>query len=264
MSNYPVVRNTALASLILSAFCVSTAIAEEEGWEFAVAPMYLWAKNIEGAAAIGGIEAPLDLDFKDDILDNLDSAFAIHFEAKKGNLTLFGEYNYAKLDPTTVLEQGPISIQGDVEFTDTMWEAGALWAFSDSGSSTWEVLGAVRYADQDVDVKITRNSGPGLVPLPSRITGGDDWWQGVAGLRYTFNVTDRWRWRFRGDYGYGDSDNSSLHALGFLDYRYRDWGSFFVGYRYLETDFDNGSKGIGGYSFDGDQQGPILGLNFYF
>ena len=88
MSNYPLIRNTALASLMLSASCVSTAIAEEEEWEFAVAPMYLWAKNIEGASAVGGLEAPLDLDFKDDILDNLDAAFAIHLEARKGNLNV--------------------------------------------------------------------------------------------------------------------------------------------------------------------------------
>lgn len=266
MSNSHRICKAALASVLLSTAYVPLAAAEEseEGWNFSVAPMYLWAKNIEGTAAIGGLEAPLDLDFKDDILDNLDAAFAIHVEANKGNLTLYGEYNYAKLDPTTVTNVGPIEVQADVEFKDTMWEAGAVWAFADSGSSTWELLGAVRYAEQDVRVDLARNNGPGIIPLPNRIEGGDDWWQGVAGLRYTFQVTDRWSWRLRGDYGYGDSDNSSLHAIGFLDYRYRHWGSFFVGYRYLDTDFDNGRSSSNGYSFDGDQQGPVLGLNFFF
>ena len=74
VSNYLKIRAIGLASLMVSASCVSTAFAEEEEWDFSVAPMYLWAKNIEGFAAIGGSAAPLDLDFKDDILDNLDGA----------------------------------------------------------------------------------------------------------------------------------------------------------------------------------------------
>lgn len=263
VSNYLKIRAIGLASLMVSASCVSTAFAEEEEWDFSVAPMYLWAKNIEGFAAIGGSAAPLDLDFKDDILDNLDGAFAIHLEAKKGDLTLYGEYNYAKLNPTTTLTAGPVELLGEVKFRDTMWEAGALWTFANSGSSTWELLGAVRYADQDMDVKITSEIGSNITPRPLRSSVGDDWWQGVAGLRYVLAVTDRWSWRFRGDYGYGDSDNSSVHAIGLLNYQFQGWGSFFFGYRYLQTDFDNGKNGLDGYAFDGDQQGPVLGLNFH-
>ena len=264
MRSFKPARGTALVSLLLAPVCLPVHAAEDAGWEFSVAPLYLWAKNIEGSAAIGGREAPLDLDFKDDILDNLDSAFAIHFEARKDNLTLYAEYNYAKLDPTAVASVGPVQLQADIEFEDTLWEAGATWTFAQHGDSTWELLGAIRYAEQDVEIDITRSGGPGVIPLPEKITGGDDWWQGVAGLRYTFQVTERWSWRLRGDYGYGDSNNSSLHGIGFLDYRFRDWGSFFAGYRYLETDYDNGRDSANGYAFDGDQQGPVLGLNFFF
>lgn len=262
MSHYRRVCGGICASMVLSAAAGPVAAASEDQWQFAIAPMYLWAKNIEGSSAIGGKEAPLDLDFKDDILDNLDSALAFHFEAKKGNLTLYAEYNDAVLDPTAVVMAGPIEIQADVEFSDVMWEAGALWTFADSGDSQWELLGAVRHMDQDLDVKIS-SSGPGII-LPPRVKGGDDWWQGVAGLRYTFHVTDRWSWRMRGDIGYGDSDNTSLHGIAFLDYRYRDWGSFFAGYRYLDTDYDNGRSSANGYAFDADQQGPIIGLSFYW
>ena len=97
MSHYRRVCGGICASMVLSATAGPVAAASEEQWEFAIAPMYLWAKNIEGSSAIGGKEAPLDLDFKDDILDNLDSALAFHFEARKGNLTLYAEYNDAVL-----------------------------------------------------------------------------------------------------------------------------------------------------------------------
>ena len=50
-------------------------------------------------------------------------------------------------------------------------------AYADSGSTRWEVLGGVRYYDQEIDVKIGKpDIGPGL--LPEEIFGGDDWWQG--------------------------------------------------------------------------------------
>ena len=63
--------------------------------------------------------------------------------------------------------------------------------------------------------------------------------------------------------GYKSSDNKSVNALGLFDYRYRRWGSFFVGYRYLEVDYDNGTSSKQTYFFDGNQQGPVLGVNFY-
>ena len=41
-------------------------------------------------------------------------------------------------------------------------------------------------------------------------------------------------------------------------------GSSSLGYRYLDTDYSNGKSGPEEYSFNADQQGPILGINFYF
>ena len=126
------------AKQLMSASLASTLLATApcafaEQWEFSIAPLYLWGKNIEGAATAGGNELPLDLDFKDDILDNLDAAFAIHVEATNGTLTLFAEYNYANLDPTVENTIGPITVEGDVTFKDTMSEGGIAWVFADHG-----------------------------------------------------------------------------------------------------------------------------------
>jgi hypothetical protein len=233
------------------------------GWEYSVAPLYLWAKNIEGTSAIGGAEAPLNLDFKDDVLENLDAAFSIHFEARQGDLTLFAEYNFARLDPTAEESLGPITVKSDIEFEDTMWELGVTYAFYNSDSTRWEVLGGVRYLEQDLDVKIDKPTEIPL-PIPDRVTGGDDWWHGFGGVRGTIRITERWSFQGRADVGYQDSNNKALHVNGFFDYRFRDWGSFFAGYRYLETEYDNRESGPDGYAADLSQQGPILGVNFYF
>jgi hypothetical protein len=240
---------------------VPSRAADDDEWEFMVAPMYLWGKSIGGSASAGGNALPLDLEFKDDILENLEAAFAVHFEAKKGNLGLFFEYNYAHLDPSSEVPGLPFDVKTDVDFKDTMIEGGVTWAFAQTNSTRWEVLGGVRYYDQDVVAKIS-SSVP--VPLPSKVSTGDSWAQPFAGIRATTKLSERWSLRFRGDYGYEHSDNTALHGLFMFDYRFRGWGSVFAGYRYVDIEYDNGSSRTDQYGFDGDQQGPIIGLNLYF
>jgi len=265
MNNLKKMSRTALLGwLVVSALASSHALAKDsEGWNYSVAPLYLWAKNIEGESSLGGNAAPLNLDFKDDILENLDGAFAIHFEARKNNLTLFAEYNYAKLDPSTQLDLGPIEAGVNVDFTDIMWEVGTMYKFADSGSTQWEILGGVRYLEQEIDILID-TGGADLGLLPRKISGGDDWWHVFGGLRVVTKITDRWSLRARADYGYRNSDNKGLHATTMADYRFKDWGSFFAGYRYLDTDYDNDEPGAKQYSADLNQQGPVFGVNFYF
>lgn len=236
---------------------------DSDGWEFAIAPLYLWGKAIEANASAAGNALPLSLDFQDDILENLDAAFAIHMEARNGDFTFFYEYNFARLDPEVGGAAGPIEIRGDVEFEDTMIEGGMAWAFSESDSTRWELLGGLRYAKQDVKVDITKNlEGPGL--LPDKIKAGDSWVHPFGGVRVITQMSDRWSFRARADVGYEDSNNQALQGIAMFDYRFRNWGSAFIGYRYLDMEFDNKSSSRDQYGFDGDQQGPLIGLNFYF
>ncbi len=83
----------------------------------------------------------------------------------------------------------------------------------------------------------------------------------TAPLDLTFN--DKWSFIGRTDLGYGGSDNKAINASFQFDYRFRDWGSAFAGYRYLQYDFDNDSSS-NGYAFDAYQQGPLLGLTIYW
>jgi len=48
-----------------------------------------------------------------------------------------------------------------------------------------------------------------------------------------------------------------------FDYRFRDWGSVFLGYRWMDFDYSSGS-GINHYAYDATQQGPLAGLMFYW
>ena len=140
-----------------------------------------------------------------------------------------------------------------------MLELGAAWAFQESASTRWELLMGARYTDQDVTAKIDLTS-----PIPDlnqklRPEGGDDWWHGFGGVRVFQALSDNWTFIGRGDLGYGGSDNSAINLSALFDYRFRDWGSAFVGYKYLEYDYESSD-----YGYDAKQQGPLLGLNFYW
>lgn len=263
MRNNKIKNKVVAAALIGLGAGASSSLADNPGgWEYSVAPLYVWAKNIEGSSSLGGKEAPLSLDFQDDILENLDAAFAIHFEMTQGDLTLFAEYNYAKLDPSVEESIGPITIEADVEFKDTMGELGVAYAFWNSDASRWEVLGGLRYMDQELEVEPAIRDFP--PNFPDKVEGGDDWWHGFGGFRFTTELSERWSFRARADYGYKDTDNKALHGMAFFDYRFRQWGSFFAGYRYLDVQYENGKSDVTQYGFDADQQGPILGLGLYF
>ncbi len=262
MINKPVklIASSVVAALGLAG---TQAFAQEEGWSFTFSPLYLWAKNVEGSSSAGGRDLPLSLDFKDDILENLDAALAMRGEATNGTWTFFLEYNYARLDPTVETFLGPIPFRADVEFEDTLIEGGATWTFADNGRSRWELLGGLRYIKQDVEVDIS-NSLPIEGPLTRKVRIGDSWLHPMVGLRYTASLSERWSLRARGDYGYEDSDNSALNGGLYFDYRFRGWGSVFFGYRYIDIDFDNGSSRLDQYGFEGDEQGPVIGLNLHF
>lgn len=239
------------------------AMAQDEEWEFSVAPLYLWGKSIDATSGAGGRELPVDLTFKDEVLENLESAYAFHFEARKDKLIWFAEYNYANLEPSGGSSVGPIDVKARIDFQDIMTEGGVTYAFAETGSTRWEAVGGLRYYKQHAEIKFSSNR-PGNIPLPNKLRIGDSWVHPFAGLRVITQFNERWSLRLRGDYGYEDSDNSAVQGIATVGYRFSDWGAAFFGYRYYDMDYQGAGKGLDQYSFDGDQQGPLVGLNLYF
>ena len=52
----------------------------DKNWQFNLTPFYLWAVTIDGDLTVGNISAPVNLPFND-IVDNLEAAFIVHFQA---------------------------------------------------------------------------------------------------------------------------------------------------------------------------------------
>jgi hypothetical protein len=218
-------------------------------WEFLLAPLFLWAQGIEGGSTIGPKTAPLDITFKD-ALSNLEFTFTAHFEAKRDKLVLFGEYQYVSLAPETV---GPMGATLDISFKDTIAELGvAYWVFG-TEKTDWEILGGGRYTKQELNVDV--EGGPDL-PLAN-----ENWWVGFFGGRMAVTLSEKWTLVARADYGLGSGgSNDQLNMFLMFDYRFKNWGSVFAGYKYLNYDYDNGKTGLDHYGYDASQQGPLVGM----
>ncbi len=211
--------------------------------------------SMEGSSTVGMLPSTaLELDFKDDVLKNLEAKFTIHFEAKKNDLTLFTEISYVNLGPTTELTTGQ---QIDIGFKNTMAELGAMYTIVETERSDWEVLGGFRYTKQQLSV----SNLPKLPLLPSSINVSESWGDVFIGGRVITWINDKWRFAGRADFGTGGSD-LVWNGVGLFDYRFKDWGSVFVGYKSMDYDYDNGKSGPDRYAYDALQQGPLAGFNF--
>ena len=222
-------------------------------WEYSLAPLFLWAQGINGTSAVGPSSLPLEVEFSD-AFDNLEAAFTIHYEMKRDALSLFAEYQYVDMGPTA---EGPMNTELDIGFKDTIAELGVgYWVFG-TDRTDWEVIGGARYTKQELDASV--KNGPDLVSVD------ENWWVGFFGARMSAKLSKNWTFIGRADFGIGSGKTNRMWNLSAMfDYRFRDWGSVFAGYKWLDYDYDNGENGFDRYAYDATQQGPLVGLNFYW
>ena len=237
-------------------------VSSEGEWEFALAPLFLWGMGISGDATMGDKTLPMEIEFGD-IWANLDTVFTLHFEARKDKWVLFGEYQYVKLTPDVGVSIGPVSVNADIDFKNTMIELGGGYAFRETRNTRWEVLGGIRYTDQDIQVDTTLTFPPPINEQNIEMDGGDDWSHAFVGTRFFGKMSADWTFIARTDVGYGGSDNKAFNAIAMFDYQFKDWGSAFFGYRYLKYDYDN-DKDEDTYAFNAYQAGPVLGIAIHW
>lgn len=245
---------TTLTLLVVAAFSSTSALAapdrNSDEWQFTLAPLFLWGMGVNGNSQIGPVSAPIQIDFND-ALENLSAVFTVHFEAYKKDLSLFAEYQYVNLEPSTTVPNGP---SVDIDFKIQAAEFGAGYRIATWGNTDVEPIIGARWAYQDLEAQV--QGGPTL------IDNTENWWDVFGGARLLTHFTDKLTLVSRGDIGAGGS--SLVWNVSFiLDYQFKKWGSVFIGYRWLDYDYSSGS-GKDRYAYDALQQGPLLGLAFHW
>lgn len=238
-------------AFLLGALGAGQAGAQE--WEYTVAP-YLWAPGLTGDVSPGPRAPTVGLDASfSDLLDELDIGFLLAGTAKRGNLGLFGDIQYFDFNSGDVTP-GPLFGDAVLDSDITVLTFGADYAVLSTAESELRLAAGVRYYDVSMDLDLSA----GLRPAAS-FSGGDDWWDGLVGLRGHTNINQNWYASGWALLGAGGSDFASDVFAGF-GYRVSATTDIVGGYRYFSVDREDGN----GFVYDVEQHGLLLGVKFNF
>ena len=218
-------------------------------WEFNLAPMYLWAVNLSGDAVVKGKGGSIELDFND-IFDNLEAAYTARFEAMyKNKWIIFFDYNYLNIAGE---QETPLSKKIKADVTSSFFNLTGGYRVL-SGTHSIDAFAGIRYTFLEVEVTFLRD--------PVKPVDNENWVDPIFGLRYRWQMFDKWSVTLYGDAGGGANADLTWQGLGVVNFQPWKHVSFSLGYRGLYWDYKSGS-GADQFEWDTTIHGPIIGVNF--
>ncbi len=252
-------------------------------WTFSLMP-YLWLPSIDGKVSYGpsnGGSANVSID-ADDYLDNLDFAFMLTGEARKGRWLIGTDVMYLDFSNagSTVRSvdfnpgSGPINIATadlDVGSRSSLeawvWTLAGGYAVVQEPRASLDVIGGFRllYLDVESDWRLSADitgTGPLGETATFERTGSvgesEDLWAGIVGIKGRVRLGEgNWFANYYADLGGGSSLFTWQGAAG-IGATF-GWGDVVLDYRYLYYD-QSGDKLVQDLSFGG----LALGANFRF
>ncbi len=232
-----------------------TALAESD-WDY-TATLYGWFPGVSTTVEtpVGEIEGEVDFD---EVLETLDIAFLGAFEARKGKLSLVGDFQFFDISTEAETPSGTLFSDADVESQMILFSAYAAFALVDDADTRFEVGGGVRFADADIDTQLL---GQGAVP-DAAFSADGSWADLLIASRIFHRFSTRWHGVAYGDvggFGIGDSSDLTWQASAGLGYRFNETWSAVGGYRHLSVE-----RGFDRVDVTADVSGPFLGVQASF
>jgi len=204
--------------------------------------LYLWGAGISGNATLGSHDVPsqpVDIDF-DDILEDLEFGFQVHYEAVGEKWGGGVDYTYMKLGNTN-----DAGVSGEVK--TTLAELFGIYR----ANPAIDVLAGVRFLGMDMRLNDT-------VHIDAE--GERSLTDFYAGARARLPVSESVFFALRGDVGTGDSD-LVWNAVLSVDWDISRLIALRGGYRWLDYDLDKDDGSIEA-KLDMSMTGPFLGVGF--
>ena len=242
--------------LMVSLCGIAVSIADENkdttNWEFNLAPFYLWGVTIDGDVTIGTQTVPVEIPF-DDVVDNLDAAFILHFEAMhKSNWGFLFDIDYLDVS-NDITMPGPLKQNAKVDFDAMFAELSGLYRIAE-GNHRVDLIAGFRYTG--MENKVNLEIGPDVDDI------SEDWVDPLVGFRWIWGFAQKWSLVTRADIGgLGVGSDLAAQGLALFDWQTFKYVSFLAGYRALYQDYENGSN-ENYFNYDATVHGPLLGLIF--
>lgn len=234
-----------------SGLCV-TALADEasSGWRHTLI-VYGMGAAIDGTAQVGDIVVPVEISIPE-VFDALEMGGMAAYRMENDTWSISGDVTYMGLGGKATGQAGRFRADLDMDQLTVMGTLGRRI------SPKTEVLFSLAYFDLTTDV-VAR-----LLRESRKASAGVDWIDPSVGLQYVTPLSDKWSLTARGDVGgFGIGSDLLLHGYLTLHRRQTDRFGWFVGYRVIAFDYEDG-KGSRYQRYDLTEQGPGAGITIRF
>ena len=247
--NFNSLARRIVISALLAFVAMSVNAANPDEWEFG-AEVYLWGASID-AKPVGGEK--IHISFRD-IIDDLDMALMGTLSARKGKWSLFSDIIYLDIEDE---QKGKVSllnipIRTDFDLGLKAWIVTSAGAYTliEKDRFSLDLLAGARYFWLELPLEAKVGS------KKVKATPSEHVWDGILGVKGTFDVTDNWYLSYYLDAGTGDTD-FTWQGRGTVNYRFKQFVAS-AGYRYLDWDFDSSQVDYI------TVKGPYAGVKFLF
>jgi len=237
---------------LLIVFPMAGAYGQQTGAPHWSITPYIWAT-----------ETTVDLTFRDtdigtgeisfgDLLDVLDAAFMIHVEGGGGNWSAFGDLTYLKTSGSSERTVFVVDTNSKQLFID-----GAVAWWPGGVGSNFNLYGGLRHSG--FDDRYTFRLVTDNTPVGER-RATKDYYDALVGLRYRFDLSERWALLTRADTSFGDSEGTVLLQANLAwTVGKRRLNRIMLGYQYKTAEFRDDDLRL-----DFEYHGPMAGFNFRF
>jgi len=244
---------------LLFTFTLATALLpsalradDADNWTFDVVP-YLWAASLEAKTSLPSLP-PSTLSSADRFDTRISAGAMLAAQVHYRSLGLFVDFAWLRLD-TEAINPGPAFSAVDLKSDFIHVTTALTYRLPLTGKFQAELLAGARLWNADED--LTFHSGE-LSGFTS--SGSKTWVDPVIGADLCYDLSKHWFVPVRGMVGgFGVSTDLAWEVFGGLGYRFTDWCSATVGYRYLHEDYNQD-----GFVSKLDAHGVLIGVGFHF
>lgn len=225
-------------------------------WQFQLAT-YGWLAGQEGSITpINGLSAiDIDLDFWDDIQGNINGAFYLIGDARKGPFGVFADFVYTDIEFEASTPGSNFSSASSQSKT-WMFTTAGQYRLIENKAYSLDLLAGARYWALESTIELTGGVYPGR-----KVTNTKNWIDPLVGTRgyVTFGQSKFFMGGFFVIGGFGAGADLMWDVALNLGYNWTKMVSTTFGYRYLDVDYEED-----GFIYDVSQHGPTLGLSWRF
>ena len=220
---------------------------DQDSWQFVLTPT-IWNASVEARLSdsnSGGIDLPIDPDYRFFTLDNLDDYLSLKFEANHGRFGILFDSLRARYQDQTDNTFVNAIVASELGFI----ELSARYQLLDKHELN--LIGGVRRSFLDINMR--------LVPGPA-FEQSYSWTDPLIGMRYHYPISHNWHVWLRGDIGgFNVGTQRSINATADIQYILNSSVSFTMGYRYLDIKFKEDDV-----LYDVVLDGLYLGVGIHF